>query len=277
MKNDQVQPRVIVRGAGDLATAILQKLHRSGFSVLALETPHPLAIRRTVALCEAVYTGSMTVEDITAERVSSLSEVERMHEKGHIPILVDPEGESIGLWKPFAVVDATVSKRNIGMRRDLAPCTISIGPGCEAGRDVDIVIETQRGHHLGRLIFSGCAEPNTGIPGIIGGKGAERVYHTPCAGIFSSDREIGDILREGEVFAEVDGVPIEAKISGCLRGLLRPGTHVRAGWKCADIDPRGEIAYAATISEKGRAIAGGVLEAIMIELSKKKNVEDNKS
>ena len=259
---------IIVRGGGDLATGTIYKLKKSGFPVLILETANPSAIRRNVAFCEAVYQGSQTVEDMTCFLAESLAQAEQFLKDGKLTVLVDPTGEAISKLQPLAVVDGILAKKNLGTNRNMAPITVALGPGFTAGEDVDAVIETKRGHHLGRVLWEGTAAPNTGIPGIIGGYGKERVIHCPAKGILRNVKKITDTVSKGEVIAVVetdDGVvPVEATLDGILRGLIRDGYPVNVGFKMADIDPRAEeYDNCFTISDKARCIAGGVLEAIL--------------
>ena len=259
---------IIVRGGGDLATGTIYKLKKSGFPVLILEVPNPSAIRRNVAFCEAVYQGSQRVEDMTCYRADSLQQAQQLLAEGKLAVLVDPAGESISALKPLAVVDGILAKRNLGTNRNLAPITVALGPGFVAGEDVDAVIETKRGHNLGRVLWHGTAAPNTGIPGIIGGYGKERVIHCPAKGILRNVKNITDTVSQGDVIAVVETetgtVPVEATLTGILRGLIRDGYPVTVGFKMADIDPRSdEYDNCFTISDKARCIAGGVLEAIL--------------
>ena len=259
---------IIVRGGGDLATGTIYKLKKSGFPVLILETQNPSAIRRNVAFCEAVYQGKQTVEDMTCYPAESLQQAKEFLEEGKLAVLVDPMGESISRLKPLAVVDAILAKKNLGTSRDMAPITIALGPGFVAGQDVDAVIETKRGHNLGRVLWTGSAAPNTGIPGTIGGYGKERVIHCPAKGILRNVKKITDRVTKGEIIAVVETengiVPVEATLDGILRGLIRDGYPVKAGFKMADIDPRTEEwGNCFTISDKARCIAGGVLEALL--------------
>ncbi len=258
---------IIVRGAGDLSTGTIHRLFRAGFRVLALETERPAAIRRQVAFSEAVYDGTATVENVTAVRIGTAEEAEDAWRRGQVPLLVDPAGDSIRQLKPEAVVDAILAKKNLGTTMDMAELTIALGPGFEAGKDVHYVIETMRGHNLGRIIPQGCAAPNTGIPGIIGGYGAERVIHSPAAGTFRQMREIGDTVQAGETIGTVDcgneRIPVRTQISGILRGIIRDGFPVTEGFKLADTDPRlEEKKNCFTISDKARCIAGSVLELV---------------
>ncbi len=259
---------IIVRGGGDLATGTIYKLKKSGFPVLILEVANPSAIRRNVAFCEAVYQGSQSVEDMTCHLAESLDQARQFLREGKLVVLVDPLGESIPQLQPMAVVDAILAKKNLGTNREMAPITVALGPGFVAGEDVDVVIETKRGHNLGRVLWQGAAAPNTGIPGIIGGYGKERVIHCPAKGILRNVKKITDTVSKGEVIAlvetETGEVPVEATLDGILRGLIRDGYPVNVGFKMADIDPRAEeYRNCFTISDKARCIAGGVLEAIL--------------
>lgn len=271
---------VIVRGAGDLATGTIARLVKSGYGVVALETGAPAAIRRTVAFSEAVYRGEQRVEDLCAVLAQTAQEAKNLAEKGIPAILVDPEGESIGLLRPAVVVDAILAKKNLGTNRAMAPFTVALGPGFTAGRDVDVVIETKRGHDLGRLIYEGEAAPNTGVPGVIAGYGAQRVIHAPAAGMLRACSQIADEVEQGAVIAVIEpdsraeemsdacegtrAVPVYASLTGLLRGLIRDGYTVTKGMKIADIDPRiEEHDNCFKISDKARCIAGGVLEALL--------------
>ena len=266
---------IIVRGGGDLATGTIYKLYQCGFPVLILEIPNPSAIRRNVAFSEAVYQGRQTVEDVECVLAGSEEEAANLLEKGILTLLVDPEGKSIEKFKPMAVVDGILAKKNLGTHRGMAGITVALGPGFEAGKDVDAVIETQRGHRLGRVMYEGCAAKNTGIPGIIGGYGKERVIHSPAEGVFQSVRKITDTVKKDEIIAyiqtEGEEVPVTATIDGILRGVIRDGYPVPKGFKIADIDPRlSEYNNCFTISDKARCIAGGAVEAILCLKNKKR-------
>ena len=259
---------IIVRGGGDLATGTIYKLKKSGFPVLVLETARPSAIRRNVAFCEAVYQGAQTVEDMTCHLAESPEQAEQFLREGKLTILVDPMGEAVSKLQPLALVDAILAKKNLGTHRGMAPITVALGPGFTAGEDVDAVVETKRGHNLGRVFWQGSAAPNTGIPGNIGGYDKERVIYCPAKGILRNVKSITDRVTKGEIIAVVEteqgSIPVEATLDGILRGLIRDGYPVKAGFKMADIDPRGdELGNCFTISDKARCIAGGVLEAIL--------------
>lgn len=294
---------IICRGAGDLATGIIHRLHRAGHRVIALETDYPAAIRRQVSFCEAVYDGSAAVEGVTARLVPALTDaetdtetysgindtpaahiasgkwdssaIEAVLEAGEVPLLIDPKGESIALLKPDVVVDAIIAKKNLGTTINMAPLVIGVGPGFTAGQDVHLVIESMRGHNLARIITDGMAQPNTGVPGNIAGFTSERVIHAPAAGYIHDVRKIGDIVQKGDEIARIypdkesydnalsEYVPVNATITGIIRGLIREGYYFREGFKIADIDPReSELSNCFTISDKARSIAGSVLEAV---------------
>lgn len=253
---------IIVRGGGDLATGVVQKLHRAGLPLLVLETERPTAIRRSVALCEAVYERTAVVEDIYCRLIQDADKMAACHAAGEVPLMVDHSGECIAGLKPAAVIDAIIAKRNLGTNRGMAPITIALGPGFCAGEDVDAVIETMRGHDLGRLLLEGAALPNTGVPGELGGKSAERVIHSPCDGEVRAVREIGDVLHPSEVALYVGDQPVAARFKGLLRGLIRSGLTVNKGMKIGDIDPRIDVDWR-TISDKARCLGGAVLEAYL--------------
>ena len=259
---------IVVRGGGDLATGTIHKLYRCGFPVLILEVEKPSAIRRNVAFSEAVYEGTHTVEDVTCYRADSVSQALSFLQEGKLTVLVDPKGNAVSELQPMAVVDAILAKKNLGTHKQMAPIMIALGPGFEAGVDVDAVVETQRGHNLGRVIRSGRAAPNTGIPGMINGFGRERVLYSPAEGVLKNICRITDTVHKGDVIAEVEtgtgAVPVIATLDGLLRGLLRDGYPVTNHFKIADIDPRmEEYQNCFTISDKARCIAGGVVEAIL--------------
>jgi xanthine dehydrogenase accessory factor len=260
---------VLVRGAGDIATGTIVRLARSGFSVVALETENPTAIRRTVAFSEAVYEGEVIVEGMRARKADSIAEALKLAARGIVPILVDPACGSIAKLAPLALVDAIIAKRNLGTSSSMAGIVVALGPGFVAPRDAHAVVETNRGHDLGRVILEGAAEPDTGSPGIIGGKSAERVVHAPKAGFVKGLRAIGDSVKAGEPILALVGLQfgdiaeVPSPLDGTLRGLIRPGLRVPEGLKIADVDPRGVRDHCFSISDKARAVSGGVLEAIL--------------
>lgn len=258
---------IVVRGGGDIATGTIHRLWSAGFQVLILETDAPAAIRRQVCLSEAVYVGEATVEGLTAVHVETVEEMKDVWTKGQVPLLVDPDGVWLEKLKPAVVVDAILAKKNLGTNRGMAPLVIGLGPGFTAGEDVDLVIETLRGHNLGRVIRCGQAAANTGTPGRIGGYSAERVLRSPSKGVIRTFRRIGDAVKQGEEIARVENngesISVQASISGILRGLIRDGYPVTPGFKIGDIDPRlEERENCFTISDKARAIGGSVLEQV---------------
>jgi xanthine dehydrogenase accessory factor len=257
---------VLIRGAGEQASGVAYRLFKGGFSLCFTEIAEPLAVRREVSFCEAVYDGEKTVEGVTAKRIDNPKDIERAWQEGKIPLLIDPENRVRAALKPQVVLDAILAKRNVGTTMADAPLVIGLGPGFSAGEDVHIVIETNRGHDLGRLIFKGEAEPNTGIPGDIAGYGIERVLRATADGIFHNVRSIGDRVAPGDVIAEVEGKPVKTVIAGVVRGLLREGIQVTEGLKSGDVDPRAKREACFTISDKARALGGAALEAILYQL-----------
>ena len=254
---------VIIKGAGDLASGIAVRLVHCGISVVMTDLEKPTSMRRTVCFSEAIRKGKCIVEDVAASLAHDLSEVPSILERNEIAVLADPDAECVQAIRPDAVVDAIIAKRNIGTRITDAPVVIGIGPGFTAGKDCHAVIETQRGHDLGRVLLNGSAVPNTGIPGNISGFTTERVLRAPQEGMFCEVLHIGDLAEAGQMVATVDGTPVTAQISGVIRGLLPTGTHVTKGMKSGDIDPRGVISNCYTVSDKARSIGGGVLEALL--------------
>lgn len=255
---------LVIKGAGDLASGVAVRLTHCGYRIVMTDLPHPTSIRRTVCFSEAILKGTFAVEDVIAEYAPDISLIPAIHEREHIAVLADPEAECIKALRPEVVVDAILAKRNLGTKMSNAPVVIALGPGFTAGVDCHAVIETMRGHDLGRVILEGSAEPNTGIPGNISGFTTERVLRAQKEGVFTELHHIGDIVEKGEPVAEVDGEPICATISGIIRGLLPTGTPVHSGMKSGDIDPRPVLSHCYTVSDKARAIGGGVLEAILM-------------
>ncbi len=254
---------VLIRGAGDLASGVGLRLHRCGFPVVMTDLEKPTAIRRTVCFSQAIRFGKTTVEDVTAVRCETAREVKAALDAGRIPVLADPDAACRAWLRPDVVVDAILAKRNLGTTITDAPLVIALGPGFCAGRDCHAVVETMRGHTLGRVIWDGEPLPNTNIPGLIGGFAGERVLRAPETGVFHQLRDIGAQVEQGEAVGEVEGTMMRCMISGVLRGILPDGTPVTKGMKAGDVDPRGEVKNCETVSDKASAIAGGVLEAIM--------------
>ncbi len=261
---------VIIKGAGDLATGVGHRLWRAGFPLLHTEVSEPTVVRRTVSFAEAVYEGETLVEGVRAEAVpeghpgSQAQRALQLIARGTVPIVVDPEARVVGELKPWALVDAIMAKHNLGTLITDAEVVIALGPGFEAGVDAHAVIETQRGHNLGRVITEGRTAPNSGVPGEVMGFSRERLLRAPASGVFKPLKSIGDRVEAGEVVAMVGEVPLEAQIPGILRGLLRGELRVSQGFKVGDIDPRGSREHCFTISDKARAVGGGVLEALMV-------------
>jgi xanthine dehydrogenase accessory factor len=255
---------IAVKGAGEMGSAVAWRLFMANLKNIAmLESDHPLAVRREVSFCEAVHDGQKQVEKVTGLLVTDPTEVKDCWNENNIAVLVDPRWLKLGSVKPNVIIDALLAKKNMGTRINEAELVIGLGPGFKAGKDVHMVIETNRGHNLGRIITAGSAEPNTGIPGPIGGFTEERVLRAPADGRFQSTLNIGDFVRKDQIVGSVAGLDVRSRIDGVLRGLIRPNLEVTQGLKIGDIDPRGDVTYCYTISDKARAIAGSVLEAIM--------------
>jgi xanthine dehydrogenase accessory factor len=255
---------IAVKGAGEMASALAWRLYMANIkNILMLETDYPLAVRREVSFCEAVHEGEKEVEKVRAVRVQNPDEIKTCWQRDEIAVMVDPHWQILTEIQPEVIVDSVLAKKNLGTHINEAPLVVGLGPGFCAGKDVHLVIETNRGHNLGRIVTSGEAEPNTGIPGAIGGFAEERVLRAPGDGNFLSVRNIGDTVIKNELLGSVSGVEARAGIDGVLRGLIRPNSNVSQGLKIGDIDPRGDVSYCFTISDKARAIGGSVLEAIL--------------
>ena len=252
-----------VRGAGDIATGIAFRLHKSGFSVVMSDLPQPTSIRRTICFSEAIIKGEATVEDITACFAANATAAEKILSAGDVAVLADPTGEIARELNPVAVIDAILAKRNLGTKIDDAPIVVGIGPGFTAGVDCHAVVETARGHTLGRVYYSGAALPDTGIPGNIAGFTLERLLRAPRAGVFRGIKQIGDVVEAGDICAYVDGEPVITRIRGVLRGMLPDGITVYEGMKSGDVDPRCELSHCFTVSDKALAVGGGALEAVL--------------
>lgn len=277
---------IVIRGGGDLASGVIQKFHRSGFSVVVLEIEKPNFIRRKVCYGAAIYEGEVNLEDSTSKYIGNLKEnkiesfanLQKCFDENKIPVIIDEKMEILDIirtqynsqYTVAAVIDGIIAKRNLGMQKDLAPITIALGPGFYAGKDVDVVVETMRGHNLARLIFQGEAVPNTGVPGLIGGEAELRVMHSPSDGILKIVRDIGEIVEKNQVIATVGEVEVVATIPGLIRGMITDGLYVKKGLKICDIDPRKEeFKNCFTISDKARSLGGGALEAFLYMRTKK--------
>ena len=254
---------VLIRGAGDIATGIALRLYRSGIRVVMTDLPRPTAIRRTVCFSQAIVLGETTVEGVRAVRADAASQALERLAEGAVPVLPDPALTCLTSLRPDALVDAILAKKNLGTHITDAPVVVGVGPGFTAGTDCHAVVETMRGHTLGRVIYDGAALPNTNIPGLIGGYAGERVLRAPADGVFHQILNIGDEVKAGDIAGEVDGQPMRCTIGGVLRGLLADGTPVHKGMKSGDVDPRCRPEYCATASDKALAVGGGVLEAIL--------------
>lgn len=255
--------RIVIKGAGEMASGIAVRLHRAGFRrLLMLETPTPMAVRRAVSFSEAVHDGGQVVEGVEARLAATPVEIEALWRRGAIAVSVDPDWLLLQSVRPHISIDAILAKRNLGTRLDEAPLVVALGPGFVAGRDAHKVVETQRGHNLGRVLDHGEAEPNTGIPGSIDGYALERVLRAPVTGPVTMARAIGDSVAVGDVVCRVGDSEVRTVIAGSLRGCLREGTMAPAGCKLGDVDPRNRRDYCFTVSEKARAIGGSVLEAV---------------
>ena len=254
---------VMIKGAGDIASGIALRLWRAGINVVMTDLPKPSSIRRTVCFSEAVYRGETKVEEVRARLAADAADALRLLEENILPVIVDPKAESAKELHPDVIVDAILAKENLGTAITDAPGVVGVGPGFTAGTDCHAVVETMRGHTLGRVIYSGSALPNTNIPGLIGGFAGERVLRAPCDGIFTAVHRIGDTVEEGETIGFVEGQPMKCTISGVLRGVLDDGVPVKKGMKSGDVDPRCKPEYCTTISDKALAVGGGVVEAVL--------------
>lgn len=254
---------ILIKGAGDIATGIAVRLKNSGMQVVMTEIAIPTTVRRSVAFSRAVYEGSAVVENITARLVLDFAQIPAVLQRDEIPVLIDPRCKVLKSIDFDVVVDSILSKKNLSTDPTQAPVVIGVGPGFSVPQDCHCVIETQRGHDLGRCIYQGCAAKNTGIPGEIGGYTVERLLRAPCDGIFHPILAIGDIVKVGQTVAMVNDQPVTAQIDGIVRGLLQDNVPVKAGMKSGDIDPRGCYEHCFTVSDKARAVGGGVLEAIL--------------
>ena len=254
---------ILIRGGGDLATGVAARLHRAGFSVVVLEIEQPLAVRRGVALAEAVYAGRIRIEEIEAAHAAGVQDLPAILNAGAIPVLVDAQAECLAKLAPLVIVDGRMRKAPSELPRDGARLTIGLGPGFTAGVDCHAVVETRRGHRLGRVIWDGPAALDTGIPEAVDGYAVDRVLRAPSPGVMRGLREIGAVVRRGETLLAIDGVTVRAPFDGALRGLLHDGLRVETGTKVGDLDPRGDPRYCTDISDKALAVGGGVLEAVL--------------
>ncbi len=255
--------RVLVRGGGDLGSGVVLRLHRAGFWVLVTELEKPLVVRRKVAFAEAIYTGVARVEEIIARKVESPEEARACFLRGEVPVIIDPAAQTRIWFQPHVLVDARLTKKGGDLLHPAAPLVIGIGPGFVAGKDCHVVIESMRGHTLGRLYWEGSAEPDTGIPESVSGYNAQRVLRAPVEGVVHTRVEIGDLVREGQLIAEVNGHEVRAPFDGVIRGLVAEGLHVTQGMKIGDVDPRQNPKFCFLVSDKSLAIGGAALEAVL--------------
>ena len=253
----------VIRGGGDLGTGVALRLRRAGFRVAILETPQPTVIRRAVAFASAVYDGSIVVEETTARLARIDDDFDPIWDRGEIPVLVDPGASILPRLRPDALIDAILAKRNLGTRLSDAPIVVALGPGFTAGVDCHAVVETNRGHNLGRVYYAGSTQADTGVPGTIGGQDAKRALRAPGDGVFQASKKIGERVTKGEVIGRVGEWPVVSDIGGVLRGVLHDGLAVPAGMKVADVDPRGVVEHCFTVSDKAWSVGGGVLEAVL--------------
>lgn len=265
---------IVIKGAGDLATGVGIRLFRSGFPILMTEIAEPTPVRRTVSFAEAVFEGEAAVEGIVAKKVASIDEAMAVTSEGRVPVLIDPQAKIVKQTKPTVVIDAIMAKRNVGTRMADAPVVIALGPGFTAGVDAHAVVETNRGHYLGRVILQGEAEPNTGVPGLVGGYGVERVLRAPAVGRLRPVRQIGDYVEHGEIIGWVGDEPVKTPFKGIIRGLIHPEVQVHRNMKIGDVDPRAVREHCFTVSDKALSIGGGVLEAMLMLLHKLNRAQD---
>ena len=258
---------VLLRGGGDLATGVAWRMRRSGFPVVILELARPLAIRRRVAFSSVVLEGEMVLDGVTASLVASPSDALSVAQRGEVAVTVSADLPEFSR-PPSVLVDCRLAKRNIDTRIDQARLVVGLGPGFEAGVDCDAVVETKRGHRLGRVLWIGAAASDTGVPGRVGGESARRVLRAPSRGQVAWSVDIGDAVVVGAPLGKVGETAVVAPISGVVRGLITPGHIAEEGLKIGDIDPRGERSACFEISDKAMSVAGGVLEAVLTRLDR---------
>lgn len=259
-----------IKGAGEMASGVACSLYKANIrNIFMMEIASPLAVRRTVSFCESIHSESITIEGVQGVIAHDANNIKKAWNHGAIAVLPDPEWKTISRLKPDVVIDATLAKINLGTRVGEARLVIGLGPGFEAGKDVHIVIETHRGHNIGRIIEKGAAHPNTGVPGNIDGYTHQRVLRAPCDGRFESSLDIGTLVKKHQTIGRVDALEVTATLTGVLRGLIRPGTRVKKGLKIGDIDPRGDVDHCYTVSDKARTLGGSVLQAILFKLNRR--------
>jgi xanthine dehydrogenase accessory factor len=261
---------VFISGGGDLGSGVALRLHKAGLCLMIAELPQPLVVRRLVSFAAAVYQGQIVVEGVTARKAEDFFGGMEMLQQGIIPVLVDPHSESLSALRatlsegiPVVLVDARMMKKPPGIKRQMADLVVGLGPGFIAGENCHAVVETNRGHRLGRVVWKGPTEKDTGIPDKVFDRGAERVLRAPATGIFKAFTQIGDHLEPEQIVATVDDKLVKAPFRGVLRGLLHTGLHVEKGLKIGDVDPRDDARLCTLVSDKSLAVGGGVLEAIL--------------
>jgi xanthine dehydrogenase accessory factor len=269
--------KVLIKSGGDIASGIAWRLHHCGFRVFITEIDQPMAVRRKVSFCEAVYDGLAAVEGVKALLIHKAHEVPDVWTQGKIPVFVDPDCAVRQVIKPDVIIDAILAKKNLGTSITDAPLVIALGPGFRAGKDARFIVETNRGHNLGRLLTEGSAEPNTGVPGPVQGITTDRVLRAPAEGVWQNNYDIGDLVKKGDLIGSVAGMPVKALIGGVIRGMIHSGIRVKKGLKIGDIDRRGKKEFCYTISEKALAVGGGVLEGILRFFGNQKTAPDSKS
>jgi xanthine dehydrogenase accessory factor len=268
------RPLVIIRGGGDLGTGVAARLHRCGFAIVVLEIERPLAVRRLVALAEAMYAGEVEIEDLKGRKVERMQDVAEAHAAGFVAVLADPAAESREMLKPVALVDARMRKAAPEIGMEAAPLVVGLGPGFEAGVNCHAVVETKRGHHMGRVLWKGSAAPDSRVPEAVTGRGNDRVLRAPGEGVLHALAGLGEVVRRGQVVARVESAEVRAPFDGALRGLIHDGLPVWRGDKIGDVDPRKEPAYCREVSDKSLAVGGGVLEALLSQAEIRRELGD---
>jgi xanthine dehydrogenase accessory factor len=251
---------VLIRGGGDLATGVALRLTRVGIRVVIAELKKPLAVRRTVSFAQAAFSRKCKVEEVTAIRVTKK---DVYFGRNEIPLIIDPNLNSVKSLKPIAVIDARMTKHPSELGKEIVPFFVGLGPGFTAGKNCHAVVETLRGHNLGRVFWDGSAATDTGQPGSIVSYNVDRVLRSPGAGFLEPRAEIAQRLHEGDLIAIVNGQEIRAGFDGVLRGLIHPSVELSAGMKIGDLDPRNDPSFCYRVSDKALAIGGGVLEALL--------------
>ncbi len=261
---DLTNCHVLVRGGNDIASAVAHRLFTAGYLVVILEVPQPLTVRRGMAYASAVYEGRVILDGVSAEYVKDVERIpELLRSRVAIPVVAGADEEILTALAPRVIVDARLRKkeRSASWATD-APLVIGLGPGFTAGVEAHVVIETNRGPNLGRIITEGEADPYTGEPIEIAGHSKDRYLYAPRAGTFRTLLDLGKQVEVGQVVGSVEGEPVIAKVGGIIRGIVKDGLGVQAGAKLVDIDPRGDPTYLSELSKKAWTIADAVLTVI---------------